>query len=287
MARMATLRYLIFHHPKAHEARKLAGEVSQYLHSECGVQSEIRPLDPHIQVAPGEADILISMGGDGTMLRVGRLAAVCNAPVLGINQGRLGFLYEVNSGAWREALWRLQRDDYWLEQRMLIEAHHYRGDALLGTYMALNEVVVARGKSIRPIQLETYVNGGSLAHFAADGLLVATATGSTAYAMALGGPILPPELQNMLLLPIAPHLSLDRPIVFSRGTEIDIVVHTEHEAVFSPDGQEQIDAEDGDRFRIVASPKQVSFIRFQARAYFYQSLRDRMWQNPAAQRRNT
>jgi NAD+ kinase len=171
--------------------------------------------------------------------------------------------------------------DFWLEKRMMLCAEQWRGDLKLGDWDVLNEVVVTRGQVVRPVQLTTSIDGRFLTTYVADGLIAATATGSTGYALAAGGPILPPELRNILLVPVAPHLSIDRAIVLAEGSSVNITVKTEHEAVMSIDGQTPIPLLDGDRVEARASDHTVKFIRFQDPGYFYRNLTPHMSQNPS------
>jgi len=145
----------------------------------------------------------------------------------------------------------------------------------------LNEIVVSRGHIVRPVHLVTYVDQRYLTTYVADGLIASTATGSTAYALAAGGPILPPELRNILLVPVAPHLSIDRAIILSEGSSVSIMVSTDHQAVLSPDGQVPIGLADGDRVEAYASDHTIRFLRFQDPGYFYRNLTPHMSQNPS------
>ena len=233
------------------------------------------------RVKQGEFDVLIALGGDGTMLRTGHLGGPSDVPVLGINLGRFGFLTEIERDQWQEFLTRMVAGDYWLEKRMMLSAEQWRGDSLLGKWDVLNEVVVSRGQIIRPVHITAHVDGRFLTTYVADALIAATATGSTAYALAAGGPILPPELHNILLVPVAPHLSLDRAIVLAEGSSVSITVETDHQAVLSIDGQAPIGLTDDDRVHVYASPYVVKFIRFQDPGYFYRNLTPHMSQNPS------
>jgi NAD+ kinase len=234
----------------------------------------------HKRVEANEFDLLIALGGDGTMLRAGHLCGRLGIPVLGINMGRFGFLIEVQQNQWREVLPRLFAGDFWLERRMMLTAEQWREGQRLGTWEVLNEVAVSRGHFVRPVSLSAYVDGRFLTTYVADALLAATPTGSTAYAMAAGGPILPPELRNILLIAVAPHLSIDRAIVLAEGASVSISVHTNHQALLAVDGQPPIDLVDGDRVDVRASEHTVSFVRFQDPGYFYRNLTPHMYQNP-------
>jgi len=233
------------------------------------------------RVKQGDFDVLIALGGDGTMLRAGHLGGPSNVPVLGINLGRFGFLTEIARDQWREFLERMLAGDYWLEKRMMLWAEQWRADALLGKWDVLNEAVVGRGQTLHPVHISAHVDGRFLTTYVADALIAATPTGSTAYALAAGGPILPPELHNILLVPVAPHLSLDRAIVLAEGSSVSITVVSDDQAVFSVDGQAPVGLSDEDRVYVYASPHVVKFIRFQDPGYFYRNLTPHMSQNPS------
>ena len=220
-------------------------------------------------------DLLVTLGGDGSILRAGRMASGHNVPVLGVKMGRLGFLAEVEPEDWSDTLPKLLSGDYWLEERMMLYAEYHRQEECRG-YEALNDVVVSRGSLARIVRLEVHIDGSYLTTYGADGLIVATATGSTAYAFAAGGPVLPPELKNILLLPIAPHLSMDRAIVLPQGAIVKIVVHTDHQAILTVDGQFEYELQDGDLVTVQGSPNVSRFVRLQDRTYFYRTLMERL-----------
>jgi len=269
--------------PNIPETEKESAAISAYLeqkgiHTRCGFM-----YDEAIyrSVREGEFDLLIVLGGDGTMLRAGHISGPSGVPILGINLGRFGFLTEVAKADWAMFLPRLLEGDYRLEKRMMLEAEQWKNDALLGKWEILNEIVISRGQIIHPIQITAKLDGRFLTTYVADALIAATPTGSTAYALAAGGPILPPELRNILLVPVAPHLSLDRAIVLAEGSSVSISVSMDHQAVFSIDGQEPIVLSYDDRVDVHASPHVVQFIRFQDPGYFYRNLTPHMSQNPS------
>ena len=233
------------------------------------------------QISDGDFDLLIALGGDGTMLRAGHICGPYGIPILGINMGRFGFLMEIRQNGWRQALDRILSGDYWLEHRMMLLAEQVRDDKILGEWDVVNEAVVSRGEIVRPVQMEVSVDHRFLATYVADGMIAATPTGSTAYSLAAGGPILPPELRNILLVPIAPHLSIDRGIVLAEGSSVGIEVHTSHQAVLSIDGQPPVDLVDGDCVNVRASNHRLEFVRFQDPGYFYRNLTPHMNQNPS------
>ncbi|UCE00947.1 MAG: NAD(+)/NADH kinase [Chloroflexota bacterium] len=233
------------------------------------------------KIVQGEFDLLVALGGDGTMLRAGHLCGPHGIPILGINMGRFGFLMEIRQDGWKDAFKRLFRGNFWYENRMMLKAEQVRGDQVLGEWEVVNEAVVSRGGIVRPVQMEVSVDGRFLATYVADGMIASTPTGSTAYALAAGGPILPPELRTILLVPIAPHLSIDRGIVLAEGSSVAIKAFSTHEAVLSVDGQPPIDLADGDCVNIRASDHNLQFIRFQDPGYFYRNLTPHMNQNPS------
>jgi NAD+ kinase len=238
--------------------------------------------DPDLRgrVAGGEFDLFIAVGGDGTVLRAAHLCAPVNIPILGINMGRLGFLIQVGQQEWHTALENLLKGDFWVEKRMMLRAMHLTGGVQAGEWRALNEAAVCRGLQVRPVRLSASVDGHHLTTYVADGLVASTATGSTAYALAAGGPILPPELRNLLLVPIAPHLSVDRAVVLSEGSAVSILVN-EGDAVLSVDGQPAIPLARGDTVEVCAGDDSAQFIRFGDAGYFYRNLTAHMNQNPA------
>jgi NAD+ kinase len=232
------------------------------------------------RVKNGDFDMLIAVGGDGTMLRAGHLCAPCKVPILGINLGRLGFLIQVQRNEWRDMLVRLFEGEAWIENRMMLRAEHLRAGDILGTWYALNEAVVGRGQYLSPVRLAASADGHLLTTFVADGLIAATPTGSTAYALAAGGPILPPELRNILIVPIAPHLSVDRAVVLAEGSSVSIAVKSDN-AVLSVDGAIPNGLAEDDRVEVRAAEYTTQFVRFGDPGYFYRNLTAHMNINPA------
>jgi NAD+ kinase len=277
-------RIAIMAHPQIPEAGSEAALIAAYL-KDNGIQTEFSYLyDESLkkQIQSGEFDILITLGGDGTMLRAGHICSPSNVPILGINLGHFGFLMEIRQNQWREYLPRLLEGDYWCEKRMMLCAELWRDDQRQGYWDVLNEVAVCRGHIVRPVRLIAYVDGRHLTTYVADALIAATPTGSTAYALAAGGPILPPELRNILLVPVAPHLSIDRAIVLAEGSSVSIRVQTEHEAVLSVDGQPPVPILEGDRVDVRAGDHTTLFVRFHDPGYFYRNLTPHMNQNPSS-----
>jgi len=234
-------------------------------------QGSIYDEDIRKRVKAGDFDVLIALGGDGTMLRAGHLCAPVGVPILGIMMGRLGFLMQVQRNEWPQMLERLIKGEGWIEHRMMLRAEHVRGGEPLARWQALNEVVVGRGAALRAVRLIASVDGRPLTTFVCDGLIASTATGSTAYALAAGGPILPPDLRNILLVPLAPHLSVDRAVVLSEGATVSIIVESEN-TVVSVDGQSALGLDEGDRVDVHAAEYAARFVRFGDPGYFYRNL---------------
>lgn len=277
---MSDVRIAIVAHPKLDDAMREAGIVSAYL-KEKGIQAPHGSLydeDLRNRVKSNQFDMLIAFGGDGTILRAGHLCAPYNVPILGLNKGRLGFLFQIDDQGWEPALDRLLAGEYWVENRMMLSAEHFRAGEKLGTWQAVNDVVVARGGMMRPIHIRASIDEQYLTTYVCDGLIASTATGSTAYALAAGGPILPPELRNILFIPIAPHLSVDRAVVLAEGATVSMIVLSEN-SIMSIDGQTPIGLDEDDRITVRAGENTVKFIRFGERDYFYRNLTAHMNQN--------
>ena len=281
---IAPRRFAVVAHPKIAEAVVLAAEIAEFLtargaHAHHGLLQE---EDLASQLRRGGFDLLIALGGDGTMLRAGHLCAGSQVPILGINLGRFGFLTEVRPDEWSGVLDRVLAGDYWTERRMMLRAQHNAADGLTQSeWDVLNECVVGRGEVVRPVHLTAEIDGRYLTTYVADALIAATPTGSTAYALAAGGPILPPTLRNILLVPVAPHLSVDRAIVLDEGSSVRLTVHTDHQATLSVDGHPPQRMSDGESVEVRAAEHSANFVRLQDPGYFYRNLTSRMNQNPS------
>lgn len=275
-------RFIVFYHPKLKDSFRLAEEMANFIIKR-GASAEFSSVDDEAKrVRAAEADMLIALGGDGTMLKAARTGAFNNKPVLGINLGRFGFLVDVQPSEWPETMMRVLNGDYRIEERLMLHASHCQSGMTISAHEVLNEVVIARGSIIRPIRLQALVDGAPLTTYVADGLIVATPTGSTAYALAAGGPILPPNAKNILLVPIAPHLSMDRAIVLPPDAVLNITVRTEHQALFSADGRVSVPLQDQDTLQVSVSQNTARFVRMTPPSYFYKTLAERMAQNPSA-----
>ncbi len=225
-------------------------------------------------------DLVIVIGGDGTLLRAGHLCAPLDVPLLGVQAGRLGFLTEMTNLNIDSSLSRLFSADYRLENRMMLQAEFLENGEMVRRWDVINEALVSRGRDARPIEVRVDLNEGYMMSYIADGLIVATATGSTAYALAAGGPILPPELRNMLVLPIAPHLSLDRAVVLAEGAVVNLRAISDFEVVLSIDGTTPLSINPENNVRITANKKSLRMVRFGEPNYFYRDLAGLLQRNP-------
>jgi NAD+ kinase len=274
-------RVIVAAYPQIPDALTEAAAINSYL-NEHGLESTFGKVDDaslRKRVKDGEFDLLVAVGGDGTMLRASHLCAPCKVPILGINMGRLGFLMQFGREQWHSALDQLLKGEYWIENRMMMRAEHVRAGKSIGSWHALNEVVVCRSAAVRPVRVSASVDGMELTNYVSDGLIAATPTGSTAYALAAGGPIMPPELRNILLVPIAPHLSFDRAVVLSEGSSVNITLRG-GDAVLSVDGQTPTGMAEDDAVDVCAGEYVANFVRFGDRGYFYRNLTTHMNQNP-------
>lgn len=274
----------VLHHPKKPESIALSQKIETFLRSlgiaEIWQESawDERAVASHLP----HVDLLITLGGDGTLLRAARMGAPYHVPMLGVKMGRLGFLAELMPEQWQEPLRRIIQGEYWVEERLMVRArverHGNDGQApqIICEHDALNDVVFSRGDLARVVRISAHLDGGYLTTYTCDGLIVSTATGSTGYALAVGGPILPPELRNILLIPIAPHLSMDRAVVLAEGAEIRMRAFSDHRPILTVDGQVVVEIADEDEVIVVGSPCKARFVRVCERSYFYQVLMDKL-----------
>ena len=202
--------------------------------------------------APG-SDLVCILGGDGTFLRTARTLGDCGVPAMGVNLGRVGFLAKVEESGLERALDQLLAGDFTIEKRLRLEVSIAGADGRRERYTCLNDVAIARGALARVVHLSVEVSGSHLATYVADGVVVATPTGSTAYSFSAGGPILDPSLRNMIITPIAAYLSAIRSVVVGPAHVITVTRRSPGEAgVISLDGQEDVPLHEGDRVDVSA-----------------------------------
>ncbi|WP_136064455.1 NAD(+) kinase [Modicisalibacter radicis] len=215
-------------------------------------------------------DLVIVIGGDGSMLGAGRALCRSGTPVLGINRGRLGFLTDILPDEVEEKVGEVLAGDYETEQRFLLDAEVYREGSLIGASDALNDVVVHPGKAVQMIEFELFIDGLFVYSQRADGLIMATPTGSTAYALSGGGPIVHPGLEAITLVPMFPHTLSSRPIVVDAASEIKIHIGETNEAYphVSCDGQTQVVSKPGDILHVRRKAQRLTLIHPRGHNYY-------------------
>lgn len=260
----------ILYHPKVQRTEAFARSIKDFLVQRgytCGLHSSWDEAGARACVEG--SDIVLSIGGDGTILRVARIIFPHKIPIVGVNFGNLGFMTELEADEALEKLLLILDGQGRIEERAMLEAT-VRSSGV--TYYALNDTVVGRGKNVRLVNIEVNINGGILATYRADAIIVSTATGSTGYSLAANGPILFPESKEMVLKAVCPHLSMDKALVLARDTEITLQVMTNHDAVISVDGQVEESLRNGEQVSIKRSEHVTRFIRLRPAGAFYASL---------------
>ncbi len=226
---------------------------------------------PELAVAPDEfprgLDLAISLGGDGTMLRTVDLVYEHGAAVLGVNCGQMGYLTEVEPGDLDAALERLLAGDFEVEERMVLEDVVGSAGAAAGRWWALNEAVIEKIRTGRLVRLDVAINGTPFTTYAADGVIVATPTGSTAYSFSARGPIVSPRHRCLLLTPVSPHMLFDRSLVLDADEELRFTVAEERSVVLTLDGHELGELDEGDTVMCTAGPKPARMVTFGPRDF--------------------
>ncbi|TFW20642.1 NAD kinase [Duganella callida] len=223
-------------------------------------------------------DAAIVMGGDGTMLGIARQLAPFDVPLIGINQGRLGFMTDIPLEGMLDVLARILSGSYKAERRTLLEGSVLRNDVSIHVGMAVNDVVVSRGTGAGMAELRVEVDGQFMYNQRSDGLIISTATGSTAYALSAGGPLLHPSLGGIVLVPIAPHALSNRPIVLPESSEIVVEIMRGRDVSVNFDMQTFASLQTQDRIVIRRSPHTISFLHPDGWSY-YHTLREKLHWN--------
>lgn len=225
-------------------------------------------------IDPRSVDLAVSLGGDGTMLRTVNLLGGADVPVIGVNLGLLGYLTEVDPGDMIDALerWTLGPDEgrWSIDERMMLAVDVYRASdpaAVEVTFTALNEAVIEKRHSGHTIRMLVTVDGSPFTSYAADGLILATPTGSTAYSMSARGPVVSPRLRAMLVTPVSPHMLFDRTLVLDPGERVEVEILGHRDAALSIDGQPVVELEEGDKVAVMPSPHVARLVRFGSRRF--------------------
>lgn len=218
---------------------------------------------------PGLVDLLLVVGGDGTLLSVARLVGTREVPILGVNLGGLGFLTEVTLGEVYPTLEAIFQGTYAVTHRILLTATVHRQGERIAEYIALNDAVINKGALARMIEMETYIDGQYVTTFRADGLILSTPTGSTAYCLAAGGPIVYPTLRALVVVPICPHTLTLRPLVIPDAAKVEIVQASANEnAYLTMDGQVGFSLRHRDVIKIVRSEHTITLLKAPGKDYF-------------------
>ena len=223
---------------------------------------------PRLEASWGDLACLLTLGGDGTLLNGARRAGPRGIPVMGCNLGRLGFLTSAPGSELEEALERLAARDVRVEDRLTLDVSVER-EAGAASFYALNDAVVHKSGFARLITLRVWVDDEEVGQYSADGIVVATATGSTAYSLSAGGPVLVPDLDALVATPISPHTLAVRPLVVPGDARIEVEVRPrKEETILTVDGQAGVDMAPGDRVKVVRSPHPVKLIQLPGQTFF-------------------
>jgi NAD+ kinase len=234
-----------------------------------------KPSVPRSQLGSMPLDLVIVLGGDGTLLSAARATAPVDVPLLGVNLGSLGFLTEVPPQSLYTMLDAIAQGKAQVEHRALMECTLLRGDEVRGSYLVFNDAVVNKTTLARLNTYDLYIDGVFVSSYRADGMIVATPTGSTAYSLSAGGPVLMPTVKALVVTPVAPHSLTHRPLVVPDSTVIEILLRSEEEVAYlSLDGQPGLDLRDGDRVRCRRSQHTVNL--FRTGSDFFQVLRTKL-----------
>jgi len=268
--------YLIYNSQKAN-GHDVAAQIAVYCEQE---QVEVELMATSIETAEkcwvfdekkdwSEKEVVIVLGGDGTLLSVARSIAHTGIPILGVNLGQVGFLTEMEVDDLTEYLPKLFKGEFYLEERMMLEAWVWRTEKNRAYFYGLNDIVVTKGAFSRMIKLETFVNDQYIDTFPADGVIISTPTGSTAYSLSAGGPIVYPQAPVLLITPICPHTFFARPMVIDGNDVVKIVVHSQWgEVMLTIDGQHGFKLEQNDCIIVKRANAQTKLVKLKKKSFF-------------------
>jgi NAD+ kinase len=267
----------ILYHPLNESARTLAEELISFLPAKgvapwlCSAWEEEKA-----RCQLDSTELILSIGGDGTILRAAQVVIGTDVPITGINLGNLGFMTELKASEIKSKLIELLAGHGWLDKRAILEAELPTETKASQTYFALNDVVLARGAIVRMITMEAVIDGEHFATYRADGLILATATGSTGYSLAAGGTILHPQATEFVMTPILTHLSPSHSMVLPESSTIKLTLKTTIPATLSIDGHINLPVSGGIIITIKRSPHTISFLRAHPKTSFYITLEQKL-----------
>ncbi|TES89080.1 MAG: NAD(+)/NADH kinase [Dehalococcoidia bacterium] len=267
----------IFYHPLVEATKSKAKQLQDFLASR-GITAWLCSAweSEAARSQLDDTDLVLSVGGDGTILRSAQAVVPRMIPIIGINLGKLGFMTELSVDEASDKLPALLSGEGWIDERAMLLAELSAGGQKTSTYHALNDVVVARGAIARLVRVAASLNGKHITDYKADGVIVATATGSTGYSLAAGGPILYPHSKDFLLVPIMPHLSSDYALVLPAETSVQLGVTATQPATLSIDGYINMPLPDEAVITVKQSPHRTRFLRVHPEDTFYRSLEQKL-----------
>lgn len=258
-------------------AEELADAVVARLEKEnVKVWRGIVPDSGDLAAVVSQMDLVFALGGDGTILHTAKIAAGANVPIIGVDFGRFGFLAELNPSETLAKLPLFLRGEFWLEERQMLQAEITRHGTRVGEYQALNDIVVGRDALSGVIDVRLNINEEHVTSYIGDGVIISTATGSTAYNLATGGPVLAPTMKAIVISAIAPHLSNLSHLILPESVTVHLDIGTRKGASVTIDGQPDFSIEDQDIVSIKNGPHFAHFARVQSQSYFYKTLANRL-----------
>lgn len=243
--------------------------------------SDVDPETPDAK----HTDLIVTVGGDGTIIRASRLSVLYGIPILGINMGRLGFMTELEADEALEKLPQYLEGNARIEERSMLQVNVLSGKGWNGqgsmvsdtpVYQALNDAVVGRGAASRLVKISAFIDSALLTDFRADAVMVATATGSTGYNLSVGGPILSPTANEIILKSVAPHVGLAPALVLPSTSVIELIVETDHQVMLSVDGHQDMEIPSSSGVRVERSSSKALFLRANPPTDFYSTLTQRL-----------
>ena len=274
---MKLTRTVIFHHPQSEGAAVFAAQLAREFKRR---EVEALVFDAWDASATDQIEgsgLIVCIGGDGTVLRAARVTIPHSVPLLGINMGKLGFLTDLSPRDFFNQFERVLECDWRIEQRLMVSGALADSPTAPGaTYHGLNDIVVSRRAPGRPIYVDVRIDGAPVAIYRCDGIIVATPTGSTGYSLSAGGPILAPTEHHLVLTPVSAHLALGRSLVLQPDSVIELLVTSDHGAVLSVDGQDDLPLASGARITLKPSEHVTHFVRFRPPSSFFSDLAEKL-----------
>ncbi len=270
-------RAAIFHHPQGEGAAVFAGQLAREF-ERAGVESFVDDVwgdGENGRLA--DCELMVCIGGDGTVLRAARVSIPHSIPILGVNMGHLGFLTDMSPRDLFNNMERILAGDWRIEERLMVRATmRDTPRSAEQTYHGLNDIVVSRRSAGRPIYVDVTVDGARLAVYRCDGIIVATPTGSTGYSLSAGGPILTPTEHHLVLTPVSAHLALGRSLVLQQESVVELRVTSDNGAILSVDGQEDVPLASGAVVSVGVSEHVTRFVRFREPSSFFSDLAEKL-----------